>query len=107
MFRGYHLFTSFTNVGILIHMGITMEDLTYDLFQLDDMRIRIVISLYEKELGTLYFERAKRSFVRKPVSMDGWACVDAKVEGLYIAGGDHITPKDIVAHCQGLLRSRS
>jgi len=39
--------------------------------------------------------------------MDGWACVDAKVEGLYIAGGDNITPKDIVAHCQGLLRSRS
>ena len=101
------IFIFICSVGILIHMGITMEDLTYDLFQLDDMRIRIVISLYEKELGTLYFEKAKRSFVRKPVSMDGWACVDAKVEGLYIAGGDHITPKDIVAHCQGLLRSRS
>jgi len=86
---------------------VTIEDLTYDLFQLDDERVRIVISLYEKELGTLYFERAKRSFVRKPVSMDGWACVDAKVEGLYVVGGANITPKDIVAHCQGLLRSRS
>lgn len=87
-------------------MVITIEDLTYDLFQLDDMRIRIVISLYEKELGTLYFERAKRSFKNKPVGMNSWACVDAKVEGLYVNGGDHITPKDIVAHCQGLLRSR-
>lgn len=87
-------------------MVITIEDLTYDLFQLDDMRIRIVISLYEKELGTLYFERAKRSFMNKPVGMNSWACVDAKVEGLYVDGGDHITPKDIVAHCQGLLRSR-
>jgi hypothetical protein len=86
---------------------VTIEDLTYDLFQLDDERVRIVISLYEKELGTLYFERAKRSFVRKPVSMDGWACVDAKVEGLYVVGGANITPKDIIAHCQGLLRSRS
>ena len=86
-------------------MGIGIEDLTYDLFQLDDERVRIVISLYEKELGTVYFERAKRSFMRKPISMDGWACIDAKVEGLYIAGGDKITPKDIVAHCQGLLRS--
>jgi len=86
-------------------MGIGIEDLTYDLFQLDDDRVRIVISLYEKELGTVYFERAKRSFMRKPISMDGWACIDAKVEGLYIAGGDKITPKDIVAHCQGLLRS--
>jgi len=86
---------------------VIIEDLTYDLFQLDDERVRIVISLYEKELGTLYFERAKRSFVRKPVSMDGWACVDAKVEGLYVVGGANITPKDIIAHCQGLLRSRS
>ena len=86
-------------------MGIGIEDLTYDLFQLDDERVRIVISLYEKELGTVYFERAKRSFMRKPISMDSWAMVEAKVEGLYIAGGDKITPKDIVSHCQGLLRS--
>jgi len=83
---------------------VTIEDLTYDLFQLDDERVRIVISLYEKELGTVYFEKAKRSFVRKPISMDSWAMIDAKVEGLYIAGGDNITPKDIVAHCQGLLK---
>ena len=88
-------------------MGITMEDLTYDLFQLDDMRIRIVISLYEKELGTLYFERAKRSFMNKPVGMNSWACVDAKVEGLYVVGGDHITPKDIVAKCQNIISSWS
>jgi hypothetical protein len=85
-------------------MIITVENLTYDLFQLDDNKVRIVISLYEKELGTVYFEKAKRSFVRKPVSMDGWACVDAKIEGLYVVGGDNITPKDIVAHCQGLLK---
>jgi hypothetical protein len=83
---------------------VTIEDLTYDLFQLDDNKVRIVISLYEKELGTVYFEKAKRSFVRKPVSMDGWACVDAKIEGLYVVGGGNITPKDIVAHCQGLLK---
>ena len=83
---------------------VTIEDLEYDLFQLDNDRVRIVISLYEKELGTLYFEKAKRSFVRKPVTMNEFACVDAKVEGLYIAGGDNITPKDIVAHCQGLLK---
>ena len=86
-------------------MGITIDSLTYDIFPLGGDKMRIIISLYEKELGTVYFERAKRSFMRKPISMDGWACIDAKVEGLYIAGGDKITPKDIVAHCQGLLRS--
>jgi len=84
---------------------ITIQDLTYDIFQLDDMKMRIVISLYEKELGTLYFEKAKRAFTNKPVGMNSWACVDAKVEGLYVVGGEDITPKDIVAHCQGLLHS--
>ena len=86
------------------HM-ITIQDLTYDIFQLDDMKMRIVISLYEKELGTLYFEKAKRAFTNKPVGMNSWACVDAKVEGLYVVGGEDITPKDIVAHCQQLLRT--
>ena len=84
---------------------ITIQDLTYDIFQLDEMKMRIVISLYEKELGTLYFEKAKRAFTNKPVGMNSWACVDAKVEGLYVVGGEEITPKDIVAHCQGLLHS--
>ena len=84
---------------------ITIQDLTYDIFQLDDMKMRIVISLYEKELGTLYFEKAKRGFTNKPVGMNSWACVDAKVEGLYVVGGEDITPKDIVAHCQSLLRT--
>jgi hemolysin-activating ACP:hemolysin acyltransferase len=84
---------------------ITIQDLQYDIFQLDDMKMRIVISLYEKELGTLYFEKAKRAFTNKPVGMNSWACVDAKVEGLYVVGGEDITPKDIVAHCQSLLRT--
>ena len=84
---------------------ITIQDLTYDIFQLDDMKMRIVISLYEKELGTLYFEKAKRAFTNKPVGMNSWACVDAKVEGLYVVGGEDITPKDIVAKCQGLISS--
>ena len=86
---------------------ITIQDLQYDIFQLDDMKMRIVISLYEKELGTLYFEKAKRAFTNKPVGMNSWACVDAKVEGLYVVGGEDITPKDIVAHCQRLLTAGS
>jgi hypothetical protein len=38
--------------------------------------------------------------------MNAWGCVDAKVEGLYVYGGDEITPKDIVAKCQSLIRER-
>ena len=91
---------------ILIGMDVTVDTLSYDLTQMDEDKIRIVVSLNsEVELGTLYFERAKRMFQRKPVGMNAWACVDAKVEGLYIYGGDNITPKDIVAKCQKLISS--
>ena len=87
-------------------MDITVDTLSYDLTQMDEDKIRIVVSLNEEvELGTLYFEKAKRSFQRKPIGMDAWACVDAKIEGLYVVGGDNITPKDIVAKCQSLISS--
>jgi hypothetical protein len=84
-----------------------MDKLSYELTQLDPDRIRVVVTMMggEVELGTLYFEKAKRSFSRKPIGMDGWACVDAKVEGLYVHGGEEITPKDIVAKCQELIKS--
>lgn len=78
--------------------------------EIEDGRIRIIIVQEENspnqggvELGTLYFERAKRTFQRKPITMNGWACVDAKIDGLYEMGGE-ITPKEIVAHCQDIIK---
>ena len=44
----------------------------------------------------MYYEKAKKSFNRKPVGMDAWACVDAKVEGLYMKDKS-ITPTQIVS----------
>jgi hypothetical protein len=67
--------------------------------------VRVIISYLGHELGVLYFERAKRSFNKKPLSMGGWLCVDAKVEGLYEYGGENITPKDIISYCQKLISS--
>ena len=85
----------------------TVDTLTYQMDQIEEGRIRIVVLLNEEvELGTLYFERAKKSFNRKPIGMNAWGCVDAKVEGLYVYGGDEITPKDIVAKCQSLIREK-
>jgi len=105
VFPNYHSFTSFRNVDILIRMDINVDTLSYDLTHLDGDKIRIVVSLNEEvELGTLYFEKAKKTFQRKPIGMNAWACVDAKVEGLYVYGGDNITPKDIVAKCQQLIQ---
>ena len=82
-------------------------NLTYNLTEIEEGRIRITISVNESvELGTLYFEKAKRLFQRKPIGMDAWACVDAKIEGLYQIGGESITPKDIVKKCQDLIKER-
>jgi hypothetical protein len=79
-------------------------NLTYNLTEIEDGRIRITISNDDKEVGTLYFEKAKKTFQRKPIGMNGWACVDAKIEGLYEIGGETITPKDIVKKCQDLIK---
>ena len=79
-------------------------NLTYSLTEIEDGRIRITISNDDKEVGTLYFEKAKKTFQRKPIGMNGWACVDAKIEGLYDMVGETITPKDIVKKCQDLIK---
>ena len=90
---------------IFIHMEITVDTLSYTMDQIEAGRIRMVVSLNEEvELGTLYFEKAKRAFQRKPIGMNSWACIDAKIEGLYVHGGEHITPKDMVRKCQDLIK---
>jgi hypothetical protein len=88
-----------------MNMEITVDTLSYTMDQIEEGRIRMVVSLNEDiELGTLYFEKAKKTFQRKPIGMDAWACVDAKIEGLYQIGGESITPKDIVKKCQDLIK---
>lgn len=69
---------------------------------LEEGRVRIVLEAYTHEIGVLYFEKAKKGWTNKPLT-NGWTCIDAKVEGLYIHGGDGVTPKELVAWCQELL----
>lgn len=86
-------------------MDISVDNLAYELTSMDGEVIRVVISDGGgMELGSLYFERAKKTFQRKPIGMDAWGCVDAKIERLYEYGGDNITPKDIMGKCQQLIR---
>jgi hypothetical protein len=100
-----YIFILYVPQCIFIHMEITVDTLSYTMDQIEEGRIRMVISLKDQvELGTLYFEKAKKTFQRKPVGMNGWACVDAKIEGLYVHGGEHITPKDMVRKCQDLIK---
>ena len=61
------------------------------------------VSVSGVTLGLLYFEKPKSGWNKKPLLPKKWGCVDAKVEGLYEYGGEHITPKDIIAKCQDLI----
>lgn len=67
---------------------------------------RIRIDLYCREggtfLGMLYYERAKRGFLRKPIGLKKMACVDAKIETLYNLF-PKVEPKDVMDYCQLLL----
>jgi hypothetical protein len=88
---------------ILMNMTTWKELVVPTLDRIEDDRIRITLHVEGMEIGVLYFEKAKRGYVNKPIIQKGWACVDAKVEGLYIYGGESITPKELVAWCQGLI----
>ena len=82
-----------------------MEDLIFNLDTMDYGRIRVVISdMNLNQKGVLYFEKVKVGFNRKPISMNSWAGVDAKIEGLYDMGGDY-TSLDILNKCQLLISS--
>lgn len=83
----------------------TMEDLIFNIDYVDEGVIRVVISDNNvNQKGVLYFEKVKVGFNRKPISMNSWACVDAKIEGLYDMGGDY-SSLDILNKCQMLLSS--
>jgi hypothetical protein len=80
-------------------------ELKYDIEKIEEGRVRVVITYLDEELGVLYFEKAKKGFTNKPISMDGWRCVDAKVERLYVYGKAEVTPKEMVATVQDLLKA--
>ena len=99
------------NVNIFIHMEYTVDNLSYTITPIeqgdesssDVGRLRIIITNDHIELGSLYYEKAKKTFNRKPIGMNAWGCVDAKIEGLYEAG-ENITPTEVMNKCQQLIQ---
>ena len=83
---------------------INMTDFIYKMDKMEE-RIRFIISFKEQEVGSLYFEKAKKGFTNKPLSMDAWVCVDAKIERLYEVSDYEITPKEIVETCQKMIKA--
>ena len=85
-----------------------MDKLSYHISPLSEDRLCIEVSISGQSLGLIYYERAKKSFNKKPVSMDRWVCVDASVQDLYVYGSmeiEVITPKMIMEECQKLISS--
>ena len=80
-----------------------MDNVSYHISPISEDRVCIEISVSGASLGLVYYERAKRGYNKKPISMNRWVCVDAKIEGLYVYGGVDITPKDILDKCQDLI----
>jgi len=80
-----------------------MDKLSYDITLITPDRISVEVLFKVGEitesLGILYFEKAKRGYVRKPIGLNSWACVDAKVEGLYTKDKS-ITPAQIISECR-------
>ena len=83
---------------------INMTDFIYKMDKMEE-RIRFIISFKEQEVGSLYFEKAKKGFTNKPLSMDAWVCVDAKIERLYEVSDYEIFPKEIVEVCQKMIKA--
>jgi len=80
------------------------DNIRFNIESLDPNRVMVEVTLLgEMVLGILYFENPKQTWQKKPLLSKKWRCVDAKVEGLYIHGGEDITPKDIIRVCQDLV----
>ena len=65
----------------------------------DDTHLRVEIWNDFEEVGTLYFERPKIGWTKKPISTNEWVCVDAHID--YFAHelkaiDKDVTPKDII-----------
>lgn len=77
-----------------------MRELGYRVVKLEDGIVRVEIFNDDMvEMATLYFEHAKKGFNKKPIGMDGWVCVDAKVHGpLY--SYSRLTPREIIQECR-------
>ena len=86
----------------------TYPHMTYELSEIEAGRLRIIVTHNDKEVVILYFEKAKNSFQNKPISMNAWGCVDAKIEGLYDMVGDIEvpTPMEIIKTCQELIKEK-
>ena len=77
------------------------EKLDCKITDLSEDKVTVEITLLnEVSLGILYYENPKQGWTNKPLMPQKWRCVDAKVEGLYVHGGESLTPRDLMEWAQ-------
>jgi len=85
----------------MFHNMDLYKDLKANITPITEDRVAVEILLKEEvSLGVLYYERPKAGWTNKPVMPTRWRCVDAKVEGVKVWGGDDISPKDLMVWAQ-------
>jgi len=60
-----------------------MDELKYEINQLENNNIRLELFYKNNFVGVMYFTLGKIGFNKKPISINNWICVDAKIFGLY------------------------
>jgi hypothetical protein len=60
-----------------------MDELICEINQLENNNIRLELFYKNNFVGVMYFTLGKVGFNRKPISINNWICVDAKIFGLY------------------------
>lgn len=96
---------------MFIHILTIMEKKTYrdilipTIQIVDEGKIRVLFHIAEYEMACLYYENSKMSWTNKPISMNQWRCVDAKLsdKSIYING--KVEPKDLVGWGNELIKS--
>ena len=73
------------------------------IFHLDDGRIRIIMTIGDTEMATLYFELPKKGWTNKPIMPTKWRCVDAHIQENFIYIEGLVEPKDLVGWGQELI----
>lgn len=54
------------------------KDIRVYITKMNEERYRVEFYYMDVEYLSLYYERAKKAFVNKPVGMNSWTCVEAK-----------------------------
>ena len=78
-------------------MFLNMWKYTPKVEKIDEDHIRVEIWDEREEVGTLYYERPKVGWIKKPVTTRQWVCVDARVDNLAIQLNEESpSPKQII-----------